>query len=214
VSVLVTGAAGTIGTAVAAAVEARGGAVVRSDLPDADVTRDEDVLRLVREAGPVTACVNAFGSEGQLGPLEQLDLDAARALLELNVLAVLRVMKALVPGMRERGGGRIVNLASGAGLAGADLMAAYSASKHAVVGLTRTAARELAADAIAVNAVCPGCVESPMMTRVEAVAGRIEIPARRYASPEEIAEVAAWLALEAPAYLTGAAIVVDGAMRA
>jgi NAD(P)-dependent dehydrogenase (short-subunit alcohol dehydrogenase family) len=212
--VLVTGAAGTIGAAVVAAVEARGGAVVRSDLPDADVTRDEDVERLVREAGPVTACVNAFGSEGQLGPLEELDLDAARALLELNVLAVLRVMKALVPGMRDRGGGRIVNLASGAGLAGADMMAAYAASKHAVVGLTRTAARELAADAIAVNAVCPGCVDSPMMARVEAVAGRAQIPAGRYASPEEIAEVAAWLALEAPRYLTGAAIVVDGAMRA
>jgi 3-oxoacyl-[acyl-carrier protein] reductase len=212
--VLVTGAAGTIGAAVAAAVEARGGEAVRSDLPETDVTRDEDVERLVREAGAVDACVNAFGAEGRLGPLEELDLDAARQLFELNVLAVLRVMKALVPGMRRRGGGRIVNLASGAGLAGADLMSAYSASKHAVVGLTRTAARELAAASIAVNAVCPGCVESPMMARVEAVTGPAQVPAGRYATPAEIGEVAAWLALEAPPYLTGAAIVVDGAMRA
>jgi NAD(P)-dependent dehydrogenase (short-subunit alcohol dehydrogenase family) len=220
VRVLVTGAAGLIGSAVAAAVEARGATVVRSDLAAgiaADVTRDDDVERLVHEAGPLDACVNAFGSEGQLGPLEELDLERARQLFDLNVLAVLRVMKALLPGLRARGGGRIVNLASGAGLAGADLMAVYSASKHAVVGLSRTAARELAADGIAVNALCPGCVQSPMMTRVEQAVGSSfadAIPAARYATPEEIADVAAWLAVEAPVYMTGAAVVVDGALRA
>jgi NAD(P)-dependent dehydrogenase (short-subunit alcohol dehydrogenase family) len=126
-------------------------------------------------------------------------------------------MRALVPGLRERGGGRIVNLASGAGLAGAELMTVYSASKHAVVGLSRTAARELAPYGIAVNALCPGCVESPMMSRVEQAAGGSfvdAIPAGRYATTEEIADVAAYLALEAPPYLTGAAIVVDGALRA
>ena len=87
------------------------------------------------------------------------------------MIAVLRVLRTLVPHLRERGGGRVVNLASGAGLAGTALMAPYSASKHAVVGLCRTAARELAADRIAVNALCPGCVDSPMMTRIEAAVG-------------------------------------------
>jgi 3-oxoacyl-[acyl-carrier protein] reductase len=221
--VLVTGAAGELGRAVVAALEARGAEVVASDLRPADgivaadVTRDDDVDRLVRDAAPLDGCVNAFGAEGPVAPLEQLDLDDVRALLELNVLAVLRVLRALVPHLRARGGGRVVNLASGAGLAGAELLAAYSASKHAVVGLSRSAARELAADGIAVNALCPGCVESPMMGRIETAAGgpvTASIPAGRYASPAEVADVAAYLALEAPPYLTGAAIVVDGALRA
>jgi NAD(P)-dependent dehydrogenase (short-subunit alcohol dehydrogenase family) len=220
---LVTGAGGQLGSAIVAALAARGATVVASDLRAADgviaadVTRDTDVARLVRAAAPLDGCVNAFGAEGPVGPLEELDLDEVRALLELNVIAVLRVLRALVPHLRERGGGRVVNLASGAGLAGTALMAPYSASKHAVVGLCRTAARELAADGIAVNALCPGCVDSPMMTRIEtAVGGSFAdaVPAGRYASAAEIADVAAYLALEAPLYLTGAAIVVDGALRA
>ena len=221
--VLVTGAGGQLGSAIVAALAARGATVVASDLRAADgvmaadVTSDADVARLVRDAAPLDGCVNAFGAEGPVGPLEELDLDDVRALLELNVIAVLRVLRTLVPHLRERGGGRVVNLASGAGLAGTPLMAPYSASKHAVVGLCRTAARELAADGIAVNALCPGCVDSPMMTRIEtAVGGSFAgaVPAGRYASAAEIADVAAYLALEAPLYLTGAAIVVDGALRA
>lgn len=221
--VLVTGAAGELGSAIAEALRARGAEVVASDIRPgegivaADVTRDEDVARLLRQAAPLDACVNAFGAEGPIARLEQVDLEDVRALLELNVVAVVRVLRALVPHLRERGGGRIVNLASGAGLAGAELLTAYSASKHAVVGLSRSAARELAADGIAVNALCPGCVDSPMMARIDEASGgsiAATIPARRYASAAEVADVAAYLALEAPPYLTGAAIVVDGAMRA
>jgi NAD(P)-dependent dehydrogenase (short-subunit alcohol dehydrogenase family) len=103
-------------------------------------------------------------------------------------------------------------------------MAAYSASKHAVLGLTRSMAQETAAVGIPINAVCPGCVDSPMMGRIEARLGALgggepasfvgSIPMRRYADPSEVGEAVAWLALEAPRYVTGSAMVIDGGLRA
>jgi NAD(P)-dependent dehydrogenase (short-subunit alcohol dehydrogenase family) len=143
---------------------------------------------------------------------------------DVNLFALWAFSAVAIRHFRSAGGGRIVNLASGAGLAGTGYMAAYSASKHAVVGLTRSMARELAADGIAINAVCPGCVDSPMMSRIEQRLGEIAgtgpasfldaIPVGRYCTPEEVADVVSWLALEAPSYITGAALVIDGGLRA
>ena len=102
-------------------------------------------------------------------------------------------------------------------------MAAYSSSKHALVGLTRSLAREVARYGISANAVCPGCIESPMMERIEddlaAITGvsasfADAIPAGRYATPQEVAGLVTYLALDAPPYLTGAALVIDGGLRA
>ena len=103
-------------------------------------------------------------------------------------------------------------------------MAAYSASKHAVIGLTRSMAAELGRDGIPVNAVCPGCVESPMMTRIESRLGELAgtgpasfvpaIPMARYCDPAEVAQTVAWLATDAPPYITGSALVIDGGLRA
>jgi meso-butanediol dehydrogenase / (S,S)-butanediol dehydrogenase / diacetyl reductase len=245
---LVTGAAGQIGAAVARGLARRGRALVLVDCdsaalhslaeaisPDAarvvaieaDVTSEQDVRaavqRAVDEVGVPTACVNAAGAEGPICPLEDLDLTDVARLYDVNVFSIFRVTKELLPLLKQRGEGRIVNVASGAGMGGVAFMSAYSSSKHAVVGITRSLAAEVARDGVSVNAVCPGCVESPMMDRIEerlaAVTGaaasfRDGIPIRRYADADEIANVIAYLVCDAPPYLTGTTLVVDGALRA
>lgn len=246
-TVLVTGAGGRLGVAVAEAIAARGVALVVSDVRPAPLEglaarlggsvpveaipadcRDASAVgRLVDRAlgltGALAACVNVAGSEGPVGSTEDLDMDAVRALYEVNVFAVLNVLAAAVPRMRRQGSGRIVNVASGSGLSGSAYMAAYSSSKHAVLGLTRSLAKELAPVGVSVNAICPGCIESPMMGRIESGLSRVgggdgsfvsSIPAGRYAQADEVANVIAYLALEAPPYLTGAAVLVDGALYA
>jgi len=246
---LVTGAAGALGSAIAGALLGRGGMVILSDVDEqaleavrsqlsedsdrvvaipGDVTSDSETVELVREAirqcGRIDACVNNAGIEGPVSPVEELDLAATRRVFEVNVFGTFRVTKEVVRHFKERGGaGRIVNIASGAGLAGNPYMSPYSASKHAVVGFTRSIAGELAKDGIAVTAVCPGCVDSPMIDRIAdnmtICTGRpvsfVEgIPFGRYALPAEIGDVVAYLAVNAPLYLTGTTIVIDGGLRA
>jgi NAD(P)-dependent dehydrogenase (short-subunit alcohol dehydrogenase family) len=246
---LVTGAAGALGMAISAALLERGGALVLSDVDEqalevarrhlssgsgrvvaipGDVTSDSETAELVREAirqcGRVDACVNNAGIEGPVSPVEELELAAVRRVFDVNVFGTFRVTKEVIRHFKERGGGgRIVNIASGAGLAGNPFMAPYSASKHAVVGFTRSIAGEVAKDGISVNAVCPGCVESPMINRItdnlSVCTGRpvsfVEsIPFGRYARPHEIGDVVAYLAVDAPLYLTGTTIVIDGGLRA
>ena len=136
-----------------------------------------DVARLVRETlevfGRLDAVVNNAGVEGPISPAEDLDLEDVLAVYQVNVFGTLRVMKAVLPTFKGQRSGRIVNVASGAGTAGTAFMAAYSSSKHAVIGLTRSIAREVADHNVLVNAVCPGSVESPMMDRIEAELGRL-----------------------------------------
>jgi NAD(P)-dependent dehydrogenase (short-subunit alcohol dehydrogenase family) len=174
--------------------------------------------------GHVDALVNNVGNEGPIARVEDLELETVRRLFELNVYAMVAFTQEAVRRFRAQGRGRIVNMASGAGTAGSALMSAYSASKHAAVGLTRSVAVEVAAAGIQVNAVCPGCVDSPMMERIEARIGEIRgtgpasfmpsIPAGRYCDPAEVGELVAWLVLEAPDYITGTTHVIDGGMRA
>ena len=125
--------------------------------------------------------------------------------------------------MKEQQFGRIINMASGAGLSGTPYMTPYNSSKHAVVGITRCLALELGNSGIQVNAVCPGCVESEMMSRIEEEFARIEgepvswessIPLERYAKPEEVASLVGYLAKDAPEYINGQALIIDGGMRA
>ena len=137
----------------------------------ADVTAGPAVEAMVQRAigafGHIDCCVNNAGSEGPVCPTSDLDMDRVLDLYQVNVFGVLRVIKALLPHFKARQSGRIINMASGSGLSGTAYMAAYNSSKHAVIGLTRSVALEVAADNISVNAVCPGCVESPMMRRIE-----------------------------------------------
>src|SRR5439155_13401256 len=249
---LVTGAGGRLGSAIAGALALRGMRLALADVSapalerlvyelrselslgegrvlgiEADVASDADVARLVRETldvfGRLYAGVNNAGVEGPISPAEDLDLEDVLAVYQVNVFGTLRVMKAVLPTFKGQRSGRIVNVASGAGTAGTAFMAAYSSSKHAVIGLTRSIAREVADHNVLVNAVCPGSVESPMMDRIEAELGRLAgepvsfeaaVPMGRYARPAEVAELVAYLAVDAPAYITGAALVMDGGMRA
>jgi 3alpha(or 20beta)-hydroxysteroid dehydrogenase len=244
----VTGAAGRLGGGIVDALATRGARLVLVDLSadalQAQATRlsgrtaivpvavdatEGDAPRAAFDAaverfGRVDALVNNAGVEGPIGRTEDVALEDVRRLFDVNVFALLAFSSEAVRRFRAQGGGRIVNMASGAGLAGTAYMAAYSASKHAVVGLTRSLAREVADAGIQVNAVCPGCVDSPMMERIEARLGELAgtgpasfvpaIPAGRYCDPSEVGALVAWLALEAPDYVNGTTQVIDGALRA
>ena len=238
--VLVAGAAGRVGTAIVEALRERDATLVLADADAAalervdgslavrtDLRDEGEVRTLVARAldafGAVDAVVNAAGVEGPVAPLEDVSADELIELYDVNVFGPFRLLKAILPHFKERRRGRIVNIASGAGLAGTEYSAAYSSSKHALVGLTRSLAREVAGFGITANAVCPGCIDSPMMERIEqrleAITG-VEasfagaIPVGRYAAPAEVAGLVSYLALDAPPYLTGAALVIDGALRA
>jgi NAD(P)-dependent dehydrogenase (short-subunit alcohol dehydrogenase family) len=248
--VVLTGAAGRLGNAIADMLADRSARLVLIDVSaegleadsrrlsgrtevvtvTADVTAADAPARAFDAAeerfGRVDVLVNNAGMEGPIARLEDLDADEVRRLFELNVFALLAFSAEAVRRFRGQGRGRIVNMASGAGLGGTALMAAYSASKHAVVGLTRSLAREVADVGIQVNAVCPGCVDSPMMDRIEARLAELAgtgpasasfiaaIPAGRYCDPAEVGALVAWLALDAPAYINGTTQVIDGALRA
>jgi meso-butanediol dehydrogenase / (S,S)-butanediol dehydrogenase / diacetyl reductase len=216
--VVVTGGARGIGAATVERFRAEGAAVTVFDLEPGeegvrvDVSNRDSVRAAFDDLGPVDVVVsNAGVSERGLA----LDIDERRwrRVLDINLLGVFNVAQAAGRGMLEAGGGVILNAASTNGYVGHPFYADYNASKAGVIELTRSLALEWA-PAVRVNAVCPGYVLTPMqeaeytpemLAQVDA-----KIPLRRHARPEEIAAVYAFLASDDAAYITGAAITVDG----
>lgn len=246
---IVTGAAGVIGSATMRLLAERGAKIVAVDrrqqdlqaaivdLPPsaqalaitADVTREDEVAGYVRAAidkfGTIDVFYNNAGVEGDIAPITRYSLEAFRKVIDVNVVGVFLGLKHVLPVMFKQNKGSIINTASIAGLTGATEIAAYTASKHAVIGLTKTAALECAATAVRVNCVCPGLIDSRMLSAI--IEGRnpgnapvpndkiVErIPARRLGQASEVASIVAFLASDEASYVSGSAYTVDGGRTA
>lgn len=193
----------------------------------ADMTLAKDIeasfSQAVESNGEIDILINNAGM-GKSAPFHKMDLDFWKATLDLNLTGTFLCTKQVYEGMRSRGYGRIVNISSTVGLRGYPYITAYTASKHAVIGLTRSLALEAIKKGITVNAICPGYTETDLVSEainnIVKTSGRessdvkSEIenmsPMGRLVSPEEVAESAAWLCLPSSSSITGQAIVVAG----
>ena len=247
-----TGAAGVIGGATARAFAAAGGHVSLIDGDDSAVARVEKQLagehgadsviaisaditdataveayiaETVERLGGLDALVSCAGVEGEMADTHEYEEAEFDRVMSVNVKGTWLNIRHGVPAMLESGGGSIVNIASGAALRALPGLPAYVASKHAVLGLTRSAAVELATSGVRVNALSPGPVESPMMDSLEkgipGLSGEEarelylqRVPMKRYAEAEEIANTALFLCSDEASFLTGAMINVDGGASA
>ena len=177
------------------------------------------VARAAEHFGRLDALVNNAGVAVFAPVLDTSEEDWTR-ILAVNLTGPFLCTRAAAPVMREHGGGAIVNNSSNAGLGGSATRAAYSATKHAVLGLTKSAALEYGAAGIRVNAVCPSAIETPMVARMiadgaldpEAAAAAVAIP--RLGRAEEVAAAVLWLCSPGSSYVTGVALPVDGGFTA
>ena len=242
---LVTGAAGGIGRAVALALARDGRAVAVGDLDvdgargvagelEADGARavavpldvtDRDsvagaVTNVAGELGAIDVLVNSAGWD-ELRPFVDTDEDLWRRVVEINYLGCVRVTHAALPGMLERGYGRIVNVASDAGRVGSSQEAVYSGAKGGVIAFTKTIAREAARAGVTANAVCPGPTDTPLLREMagEGEEGRRlidslvrAVPMRRLGEPEDVAAAVGFLASDAAGFITGQTLSVSGGL--
>jgi NAD(P)-dependent dehydrogenase (short-subunit alcohol dehydrogenase family) len=242
--VLITGALTGIGRATALAFAAEGSRIVVSGRREeagqglvtelrsrgveaefirADVRHEDDVLALVDRTvarfGRLDAAVNTAGTEGQVGPITDQTAEIYAATFDTNVLGTLLSMKHELRVMQAQGSGSIINISSTNGHLGARGAAVYAASKHAVEGLTKSAALEAAGSGVRVNAVAPGPTETALLNRftgsAERKAGLVAgVPLQRAGQPEEIAAAIVFLASSRSSFTTGQVLSVDGGKSA
>jgi NAD(P)-dependent dehydrogenase (short-subunit alcohol dehydrogenase family) len=242
--VLITGGLTGIGRATALAFAKEGAQVVVSGRRDeegkklvaelrklgaeaefvrSDVRHEEDVRSLIDKAvarfGRLDAAVNCAGTEGTPGPVTEQTAETYAATFDTNVLGTLLSMKHELRVMLAQGSGSIVNVSSTYGHTGAAGASVYSASKHAVEGLTKSAALEAAASGVRVNMVAPGPIETGMLNRFTGNDERkaslaSTVPLKRVGKPEEIAQTIAFLSSDKASFITGASYLVDGGKSA
>jgi NAD(P)-dependent dehydrogenase (short-subunit alcohol dehydrogenase family) len=213
--------------ALAAAVESIGSDRVHAI--EADVTREADNKAMVDAAlerfGGLDIFVANAGIGGEAAPLADQSPDTFDRVMQINVKGPFLGLQAAVPALTERGGGSIIMTSSVAGIAGYPMIGPYVASKHAVVGLMRSAAHELTGAKIRVNTINPAATETAMMRQIETALApdaphkakaqfEALIPAGRYAEPEEIASLMLYLASDESAFITGSVHRIDGGARA
>ena len=215
---LVTGGASGLGRACAARLRAEGHDVVTADIAAGadlrlDVTDDAAVAAAVADMGGVDILLNSAGIIGPNKVLWETTEAEWAAVFAVNVFGIVATCRAAVPGMRERGWGRIVNFASMAGKDGNPKLSAYSASKAAVIGLTKSLGKELAKDGVIVNAIAPAVIETEMNADTAPDVLRYItslIPMGRMGQPAEVAELVAWLVSERCTFSTGAVYDISG----
>lgn len=220
-TVVVSGRRDEAGHALAGELRTLG---VRAEYLRADVRNEAEVRSLVEQTverfGRLDVAVNNAGTEGQLGPLAEQSEDNYRSTFDTNVLGTLLALKHEMRVMLKQGAGAIVNLSSIAGQVGIAGASVYAASKHAVEGLTKSAALEGATAGVRVNAVAPGPIQTDMLDRFtggseDAKSGFLaSLPARRAGTPEEIAQTIVFLASDKARFLTGQCLAVDGGFTA
>jgi 2-hydroxycyclohexanecarboxyl-CoA dehydrogenase len=242
----VSGAARGIGRGIALTLAARGDVVALADLREReateivasieksgghamavplDVTRTESVADAVQQAtdtlGPIEILVNNAGWD-DLIPFLETNEDFWERVIDVNFKGCLRLTKAVVPGMIERGWGRVVNISSDAGRVGSSNEAVYSGAKGAVIAFTKTIAREVARAGVTANTVCPGPTDTPLLEEMVAGTGdraekyidslRRAVPMKRIGTPGEVAAAVAFLSSEEAGFITGQTLSVSGGL--
>lgn len=215
---IVTGGMSGLGAACAERLAADGIEVVRLDVAAGadevvDVTDERAVQVVLDRVGPVDILVNSAGVVGPNAPLWEVSTADWERTFAVNVTGAFRLCQALVPGMVQRGWGRIINIASIAGKDGNPRLSAYSASKAAVIAMTKSLGKELATTGVLVNAVAPAVFETPMnATTAPEVLERLVslIPMQRLGRAEELAALVAWLTSDECSFSTGAVYDISG----
>ena len=220
---IVTGGAAGIGAAIVARFKAEGTRVIVFDLngdPKVDITDYEAVKKAVAAAGPVDILVNNAGWD-MFKPFLKSDPAFWQKIVSINLMGALNLLHAVLPGMVERGGGKVVNIASDAGRVGSSGEAVYSACKGGIIAITKTLARELASKGVRLNTVCPGLTETGMLESFMQGAGnpdklreayRRAIPIGRLGKPEDIPGAVLFLASDDADFITGQTISVSGGL--